>query len=153
NATASVAGSLVYNPALGTVLNAGTQTLNTTFTPNDTTDYTTATKSVNITVNKATPSVTVNSSNITSVYGQSVTFTANVAAVSPGGGTPTGNVAFKDGGTSGANITGCSSVALNNGSATCTTSTLSLASHTIAVVYSQTTNYNASNGTIAQVVV
>jgi len=58
NATSSVAGSFSYSPALGTVLTAGSQTLNLTFTPTDTTDYSTATSSVGLTVNKATPVIT-----------------------------------------------------------------------------------------------
>jgi len=49
NATASVAGSLVYTPAAGTVLGAGSQTLSVSFTPTDTTNYTGATGSVNLT--------------------------------------------------------------------------------------------------------
>jgi subtilase family serine protease len=56
NATASVAGTLVYNPAATTVLTAGTHMLNVTFTPADTTDYNSpAPTSVQLTVNKATP--------------------------------------------------------------------------------------------------
>ncbi len=58
DATASVPGTFVYNPAAGTVLNAGTQTLSATFTPSDTTKYPTATSSVSLTVNKATPVLT-----------------------------------------------------------------------------------------------
>ena len=51
DATASVPGSFVYTPAAGTVLGVGAgQTLSTTFTPTDTTDYTIATKSVTINV-------------------------------------------------------------------------------------------------------
>ena len=51
NATASVAGSFVYSPAAGTVLNAGVgQTLRVDFTPADTTNYTTATTTVSIDV-------------------------------------------------------------------------------------------------------
>lgn len=50
NATANVSGTFVYSPALGTVLPAGTQTLSVTFTPNDTTDYTTATATVTLNV-------------------------------------------------------------------------------------------------------
>lgn len=57
NASTTVAGSFSYNPASGTIPKAGTQTLSTTFTPNDTTNYTTATASVQLTVNKATPTV------------------------------------------------------------------------------------------------
>src|SRR5204863_95130 len=45
NATASVAGSFVYTPALGDVLNAGAaQTLSVAFTPTDAANYTTASK-------------------------------------------------------------------------------------------------------------
>jgi len=54
NATASVLGGFLYTPAATTVLNAGAnQTLHVTFTPSDTTLYTTASKTVSITVNKA----------------------------------------------------------------------------------------------------
>ena len=58
NAVASVTGNLVYTPALGATLNAGQQTLSVTFTPTDSTDYTTATATVTMTVNKATPTIT-----------------------------------------------------------------------------------------------
>jgi hypothetical protein len=50
NATANVPGSFAYSPGAGTVLSVGAHTLSTTFTPTDTTHYTTATKSVSITV-------------------------------------------------------------------------------------------------------
>ena len=50
NATANVTGSFSYSPTAGTVLHPGTQTLSTTFTPSDTTDYTTATATVPLTV-------------------------------------------------------------------------------------------------------
>ncbi len=61
NATASIAGgSFVYTPASGTVLAAGTQTLSVVFTPSaaDTANYNTASGSVQLTVNKATPTIT-----------------------------------------------------------------------------------------------
>ena len=58
DATASVAGTFVYSPAAGTVLSAGTHTLSVIFTPTNTTDYTRATDSVTLTVNKATPRIT-----------------------------------------------------------------------------------------------
>jgi hypothetical protein len=57
NATANTAGTFTYTPASGIVLKAGAQTLSTTFAPTDTTDYSTATKSVQIVVNQATPTV------------------------------------------------------------------------------------------------
>lgn len=58
NATANVPGTFVYTPAAGTILSAGNQTLSTTFTPTDAADYTTATASVPLTVNRATPTLT-----------------------------------------------------------------------------------------------
>jgi hypothetical protein len=57
SATASVAGTFVYTPASGAILGVGAQTLSTTFTPTDTTKYTTATATVSLVVNKATPTV------------------------------------------------------------------------------------------------
>ncbi|TWU17051.1 choice-of-anchor Q domain-containing protein [Allorhodopirellula heiligendammensis] len=51
NATANIPGSFVYLPASGTVLTAGTsQSLSTTFTPTDTSNYNTVTTSVTINV-------------------------------------------------------------------------------------------------------
>ena len=70
NATASVPGAFSYSPAAGTVLSAGVQTLNVTFTPTDTTNYTTASASVSITVNQA--QLTVTAQNASKVYGAGV---------------------------------------------------------------------------------
>ena len=55
-----MAGTFVYSPAAGTVLAAGTQTLTATFTPADTTLYTTATASTALVVRapRTTPAVT-----------------------------------------------------------------------------------------------
>ena len=59
NATCpTTSGTFAYNPASGTVLEAGTKTLNVTFTPTDSTNYTTANGSVSLTVNQATPTIT-----------------------------------------------------------------------------------------------
>jgi hypothetical protein len=58
NATASVPGSFVYTPAAGTTPNAGVDTLSVTFTPTDTTNYSTATKTVQLTVTQDTPGIT-----------------------------------------------------------------------------------------------
>ena len=58
NATASVAGTFAYSPAAGAVLTVGQHTLAVTFTPNDTTDYSTANATVTLTVSKATPVLT-----------------------------------------------------------------------------------------------
>lgn len=51
NATSSAPGTFVYTPALGTVLNAGSdQLLSVTFTPDDTTQFNTITKTATINV-------------------------------------------------------------------------------------------------------
>jgi hypothetical protein len=74
DATASVAGTFVYSPAAGTVMNTtGTQTLSVTFTPTDTTDYTTATVSVSITVNAVTGTPSYSWTNVRIVAGGYVT--------------------------------------------------------------------------------
>jgi hypothetical protein len=57
NASSTVAGTFAYSPAAGTVLAAGSQPLTATFTPTDTTDYTTATQTVSMTVTQATPTI------------------------------------------------------------------------------------------------
>jgi hypothetical protein len=58
NASSTASGTFAYSPALGTVLTAGPQTLTATFTPTDTVDYTTATATVPLTVNKAASVIT-----------------------------------------------------------------------------------------------
>jgi len=57
DATASVPGTFSYSPASG-VLNVGSYVLSVTFTPTDSSDYTTASGSVTLTVTKATPAIT-----------------------------------------------------------------------------------------------
>jgi hypothetical protein len=93
-------------------------------------------------VNKADTSTTVASNHNPSVFGQSVTFTATVSAVSPGAGTPTGTVDFKDGAT-----TLASGVSLSGGMASFSTSSLSVATHSITAVYSGDGNFHATGET------
>jgi hypothetical protein len=57
DASASVAGSFAYSPVAGTVLDVATHTLTATFTPADTTDYTTAKATVSLTVNQAAQTI------------------------------------------------------------------------------------------------
>lgn len=76
DATASVPGIFMYSPAAGTILGAGTQTLSVTFTPTDTTHYSTANASVTLVVNKAPLTVTAN--NASKSYGAvNPSFSAN----------------------------------------------------------------------------
>jgi sugar lactone lactonase YvrE len=58
DSTANVPGTFAYSPAAGTVLTAGTQMLSVTFTPTDSSDYSSVTATVPITVTKATPALT-----------------------------------------------------------------------------------------------
>ena len=50
DASASVPGTFVYTPPSGTILRPGIQTLSVSFTPDDTAIYTTASKTVTITI-------------------------------------------------------------------------------------------------------
>jgi hypothetical protein len=60
DASANVAGSPVYNPPAGAVISVGTsQTLSVTFTPQDTTDFSTVTITTTVTVVRATPALTL----------------------------------------------------------------------------------------------
>src|SRR5712692_3395052 len=76
-------------------------------------------------VNKAASSTSVASSANPAALAQPVTITATVAAIVPGAGTPTGAVDFLDGGTS------LGTASLTGGQATFTSSSLSIASHSI----------------------
>jgi uncharacterized protein (TIGR03437 family) len=57
NATANTAGAFVYNPPTGTKLNAGTHTLSVSFSPTNTADYNTTTKTVTLQVARAGQSI------------------------------------------------------------------------------------------------
>jgi hypothetical protein len=88
------------------------------------------------TVDLATTAAAVSSSANPSNFGQSVTFTASVTST---GGTPTGNVAFKDG----AAVLG--TTALDGaGQATLATSALTVGAHNITVSYAGDASFAAS---------
>ena len=82
DATANVQGAFAYTPTAGTVLPVGTQTLSVTFTPDDTTDYTTPTSTVQLVVNPV-PAPSLSSTSLsfgsatigTSTASQSITLT------------------------------------------------------------------------------
>jgi uncharacterized protein YjbI with pentapeptide repeats len=82
-----------------------------------------------------------------STQGQNVTFTAVVAPTPPGGGTPTGTVAFSDGGTSLG--TAQLSVAGGNVQATFSTSHLATGAHTITASYGGDANFLTSAASAA----
>jgi Bacterial Ig-like domain (group 3) len=92
-------------------------------------------------------SLTLDSSSYTTSVGQGVTFTVRLLGNDA---TPTGTVAFK----AGTNvISDCSSVAVSNGQAACTTATLAAGSYQISGAYSGDSIYSAGiAGPITQTV-
>ncbi len=76
NASLSVAGICVYTPALGTVLNAGAQTLSVTCTPTDAADYSAVSATVPLTVTRVTTTVTVWPTASSITYGQTLASSA-----------------------------------------------------------------------------
>ena len=100
-----------------------------------------------MTVTKDATTTSVTTSGTPAVFGQSVTFTATVAAALPGSGTPTGTVTFKDGSTTLGKST------LTSGSASFFTATLAVAIHSITVSCSGDANFTTSaSAPLSQVV-
>ncbi|HEY7107415.1 MAG TPA: MBG domain-containing protein [Acidimicrobiia bacterium] len=95
--------------------------------------------SLDITQASSSTSVTLTGGTNPSVTGQSVTFTASVTAVAPSTATPAGTVQFKDGGSPIG-----SPVSLAAGQASVSTSSLSVATHSITAEYSGDANFTAS---------
>jgi large repetitive protein len=106
--------------------------------------YNNASGTVTDTIVPAATSMFVSSSANPSVFGQAVTFTAFVIASS--GATPTGSVNFSVDGTPG------TSVPLNQGVATFTTSSLGAGDHNIFAIYPGDSNLGASTSSLAQAV-
>jgi LPXTG-motif cell wall-anchored protein len=94
--------------------------------------------------------VSLSSSQNPSVFGQSVTFTANVSCFetsgqigsSAGASSPTGSVVFSDGATQ------LGTALLNNGQATLTVSTLSVENHSISASYPGNVDCSPLSGTL-----
>jgi hypothetical protein len=108
----------------------------------DTNFLTSTSSAVNQVVNQASTTTALTSSTNPSVFGQSVTFTATVSAVSPGAGTATGTVSFFDGTT-----------LLGTGTLTAGTATLSIASlavglNSITAVYNADVNFLTSTSSV-----
>ena len=91
--------------------------------------------------NLVSTTTSLTSSPNSSVYGQPVTFTAKVAVVSPGTGTPTGTVTFKEG------TIVLSTGTLMKGQVLFTTSSLDAGTHTITAVYNGDANFSVSTST------
>lgn len=145
NATATVPGSFTYSPVAGVMLAVGQQVLKVTFTPANTTQYTTATATVTLNVTPAAPVLTAVTSALNpALAGNSITFSIGVTSTL---GAPTGTVSFFDG------PTNLGSAVLASGQASFTTSALTPGSHPITSVYSGDSTFSAStSGVLSQIV-
>lgn len=102
---------------------------------------------VTVQTNGLATTTTLGASPSPSAQNQPVTFTATVAAVMPGNGTPTGQVTFLDGSTTLGQAT-----LDGNGVATYTTAALGVGSHAITASYGGDATFAASSGNRTQVV-
>jgi hypothetical protein len=156
---AGVSGCVVsWDPATGIAtcttssLSLGSHTIVATYS-GDTNYPASGTASVTQTVTKATATIALKSSSNPATFNNSVTFTATLTLTPSGSVGPTGSVEFQDSVTS-ADIPNCSAVGLVAGAATCSTSNLTLGSHTITALYNNDSNYTfqAGGNTVVQVV-
>ena len=91
------------------------------------------------TVDRATATAAVTTSDATTVWGESVTFTATVTPDAPATATPTGTVTFYlDGDII---IGSCLNLALTSGTATCATTSLPVGTGSISVAYNGSASY------------
>ena len=138
-----VNGQATFTPS-GLGLSVGTHTVQAVYDENANWLGSSGSVTPNQVVQKADTTTAVTSGTNPTVFGQSVTFTATVASVSPGAGTPTGTVTFLDGGSS------IGSGTLNgSGIATFSTTGLAVGGHTITATYGSDTNYNGSSGSMS----
>jgi hypothetical protein len=142
NATEVEAGSFVYSPPPGTILNAGAnQTLTVVFTPTDTIDFPILTDTVTINVNPAATTTTINAPPaLTSGMDGKVSVTVGLGSGVPAtAGTPTGTVSLTvDGGTP-------HTAGLTNGVATFDVGVLGVGNHSLSASYAAQGNYAASS--------
>ena len=134
--TATMSSGTPQTVTQATVIGAGTYTLTTTFTPTDATDYTTATATTILTVNKATSSVTTWPTASSITYGQTLasstlsggqstpagSFTFTSPTTAPGTGTASQGVTFTPTDTTDySTLTGTASVTVNKATSSVTT--------------------------------
>jgi hypothetical protein len=139
-ATSGVTGSPSLGTAATTSSPVGTYDITSSLGSLAASNYTFAFVNGTFTVNKASSSTTLTSSAPSGLAGQAVTFTATIAVVAPGAGTPTGTVTFRDGNT----VLDTKTVVA--GSASFTTSTLATGDHTITATYNGDGNFLSSSG-------
>lgn len=100
------------------------------------------------TVNKASTLTVLATATSPTAIGATATFTATVSAVAPGGGVPTGMVTFREGATT----LGAASLD-TTGTATFSTSSLTVGSHSITADYGADSNFTSSTSAAIQHVV
>ncbi|HEY3723817.1 MAG TPA: Ig-like domain-containing protein [Acidimicrobiia bacterium] len=125
-------------------LAVGTHTITASYSGDTTYDPDTSTTfqpGISQVVSQASTTTAVSPSANPSAFGSAVTFTATVAPVAPGTGTPTGNVEFQS---DSVDIVGCAAKALASGQATCTTSLLPVGAHDITAIYGGDTDFTTS---------
>ncbi len=127
-------------------LSFGPHTVTATYTPAANSVYQTSTGSLTQTVNQDGTATLIMSSPNPSAFGQTVTITVTVAASAPGSGTPTGSVAFMIDNMPATVLT------LVGGSATTSTSSLTVGNHTFTANYSGDANFTASMASAMQMV-
>ena len=145
NATASTAGTFVYNPPAGSLLAVGPHALSVTFTPYNTVNYTTVSTTVNLNVGKtnSTTSIASNTPN-PSLAGQLVTISFKVT----GGPSPTGSVQVT------ASTSETCNGTLSAGAGSCGITFTTLGSRALTAVYGGDGNFNGSSSspTVSQTV-
>ncbi len=110
---------------------AGSKTITASYAGS--TNFAASSGTASLQVGAAATTTTLTASSATTVYGQSVTFTANVSATE--GIVLSGTLAFRDG----TNVlAGCGTVPVASGSAQCTSTSLSVSAHTITATYTPT---------------
>ncbi len=123
-----------------TSLAVGSRSVNAVYS-GDTTFATSSSAALAETVSQDSATAKVTPSANPAVYGETVTFTATVKAVSPGSGTPTGTVTFDDGGTP------IGTGTLSGGVATFSTAFVVVGSHSITDSYGGDLNFTGSSST------
>ncbi len=133
--SATTTGSFAWTTS-STAPGTGTASQSVTFTPTDTTDYTTVTGTASVTVNKATPVVTTWPTASAITYGQTLasstlsggsatpagSFTWTTSSTAPGAGTASQSVTFTPSNTTDyTTVTGTTSVTVNQATPTVTT--------------------------------
>lgn len=141
NAVSNVPGTFVYTPAAGAVLPVGQQTLSAVFTPADPNAYVSVTATVIIRVVPLSPIIAVAATPNPAFISNPVSLTVSIPSPTI---SPTGAVTFYDGETK----LGSSDVV--NGSATMSTSALTMGAHPITAVYSGDSNYLTSTSAAFQ---